>query len=186
MKKITLIMALFALAFVSCNNDMEIIRKLTDNEAAIIPYSLGNSVTYVDHNSDTVTLVVESDVTEKFDSDYFPIEDNIKTSVPRFPDCYGRSVKFCDIVYNNAELTLVALPDSLLVIDMVRKVVGAEPEHMYICKVLDLKTSHADSITIEGTTYHNVYITNNPHIIYSCTDGMLLLKTDNCLYTKVQ
>ncbi len=187
MKKITFIMALLAISFMSCRNDIDIIRKLADNEAATIPFSVGNSVAYVDHNSDTVKLVVETDEQLKLCASVpFLFYDDSKMTKPYSPDCYGRVVRFYDQVYDNATLTLIALPDSLLGVKMTRHVVGAEPENMYVEKVIDLKKNLADSITVEGTTYYNVYIAHDPRIIYSCTDGMLLLKADDCLYTKIQ
>ncbi len=185
MKKIALILAFFALTFTACENDVKILRRLNENEASIIPYQKGNTITYVDHNRDTVRLTVEKDeIVELNESMAFMYIDDSKYVEP-LTDCYGRVVSMYDNVYDNATLTLVAMPDSLLGVKMTRKVVGAKPEKMKVQEVIDLKKTHADTITVGGVTYNDVYISRNPRIVYSCTGGLLLLKTDECVYEKL-
>jgi len=190
MKKIAIIAALFALSFTACKDDVEILRKLTKEEASVIPFTKGQTISYVDHNNDVVKLTVEYDEQEKMNyhdpnRNFETIQkDSKKHWEGESVDCYGRVVRMYDNVYDNASLVLFALPDSLLGVYMERDVVNAEPKKMKANAIIDLKSSHVDSITIGEKTYYDVYTTRDPRVVYSCTEGMLLLKTDYCIYEK--
>lgn len=191
MKKIAIIAALFALSFAACKDDVEILRKLTKEEASVIPFSKGQSISYVDHNNKVVKLTVEYDEQEKMnyhnpDCNFDRIQKDEKARWENESvDCYGRVVKMYDNAYDNASLVLFALPDSLLGVYMERNVVDAEPKKMKAKVIVDLKKSHVDSISIGEKTYYDVYTTREPRVVYSCTEGMLLLKTDDCIYEKL-
>lgn len=191
MKKIAIIAALFALSFTACRDDVEILRKLTKEEASVIPFTKGQAISYVDHNNKVVTLTVEYDEQEKMNyhnpnSNFEMFQRNSKTHWEgESNDCYGRVVKMYDNVYDNASMVLFALPDSLVGVYMERDVVDAEPRKMRANAIIDLKKSHVDSISIGEKTYYDVYTTRDPRVVYSCTEGMLLLKTSDCMYEKL-
>ena len=191
MKRIAILAALFALVFSACRDEVTILRKLTDNEASVIPYTMGQSFTFVNQDNDTVTLTVNADGIEEVDS-YFPFDsdNNAKMTKPRIPDCYGRIVRLKDNDNGNVYLSLAALPDSILSLQFVRNTLNNEPADAYffVLTDIDLKKNHADSITVDGRRYYDVIVNtqdnNYPYIIYSCTEGLMLLKTSNRMYVK--
>ena len=94
MKKI-LIMSMMLLMMSACVKHPDIFVKLSDTDAAAIPYEQGQSVKFLDQNGDTVTYQVTRDVIYPYNNDQYNNALNggdVMHPAHHSIECYARTV----------------------------------------------------------------------------------------------
>ena len=143
---------LFCIALValmtSCVKEPTILRRLTAEDAAAIPYHTEQTVNFLNENGDTLTFTVTYDETKPFSEDFWEYPYDAKMSFTRQPWCYARTVQLCcksDSITQTMIFTVV-------------------PEkYLYYCwnYVMDLPyinlKGETETVEVDGVTYENVH-----------------------------
>lgn len=153
-----MIIGMTLLMMSSCIEHAHIYLKLTDEDAAAIPYQMGQTVYFLDQNGDTLTYTVTYDETYPYDIDrYFNrlgMDDK-----PYYDDyyCYARTV-ILDCDQNGPTLGFTILPQKEI--------------FFYYSTEIDLNGSllNCGPITVDDTDYENVH----HEILYSQYTGELI------------
>ena len=110
---------IFCLALValmtSCVKEPSILRRLTAEDAAAIPYHTGQAVNFINENGDTLTFIVTYDETKPFSEDFWEYPYEAKMSFTRQPWCNARTVvlrRDSDSTFQEMMFTVV--PDKYL------------------------------------------------------------------------
>lgn len=158
----------------SCVEDPTILRKLSDEDATVIPYKTDDMIKFIDNENDTLTFkVVDDDICKQYEphgnhSFYYAGEG-----------CYTRVVTLYG-EFNQAEMRLTAMPDKKLSISLkTSKLVKTELFDF------DLESTQPGSVTINGIEYNCAYTNLQPDNItslYSQEYGLLSFLTDSCQY----
>ena len=143
---------LFCIAIValmaSCVKQPTIYRLLPDEDAAAIPYQIGQKLNFVNQDGDTLTYIVTHDTIVPFSEDYWGYLDEAKMSIIRQPYCYARSVQLrCDT--NGSRMLFTVIPGKYLYFQW-----NWEMGIPYI----DLNNGATETVTVGDVTYNNVYV----------------------------
>ena len=94
----------------SCLEEPDIYRLLPDEDAAVIPYKVGDEVSMLNQDGDTIRFIVTYDEREIYDSyDGWPFADDTKFDYEPGPWCYCRRVQLRSYA-SNIRLAFIALP----------------------------------------------------------------------------
>ena len=91
MKK-TLIFCMTLMVMSACVKHPEIYKLLPAEEAAAIPYQMGQTVNFVNQHGDTLTYTVVLDETHLFNGEYYNFYHGAKMKYIPVEYCYARSV----------------------------------------------------------------------------------------------
>lgn len=142
----------------SCVKQAHIYMKLTDEDAAAIPYQMGQTVDFIDQSGDTLTYKVTYDETYPYDIDryYNRLGPDDKPYYGNY-DCYARTV-ILDCDWNGASLGFTILPEKYI--------------YFYFGSDIDLNGNLLNTApyTVEGVDYENVH----HGILYSQYTGELI------------
>ena len=139
----------------SCVKEPSILRRLTAEDAAAIPYHTGQTVSFLNENSDTLTFAVTYDETKPFSEDYWEYPYDAKMSIIRQPWCYARTVVLHHASDSSRqEMMFTVVPD----------------KYLYFCNdemalpYIDLK-GETETVEVNGVTYENVHVNSyhNPY-----------------------
>lgn len=159
----------------SCVKEPTILRRLSAEDAAAIPYRKGQTLDFVNENNDTLTFTVTYDETKPFSEDYWEYPYNGKMSIIRQPWCYARTVQMYSLSDStNALLMFTVIPE----------------KHLYFrnnemaLPYIDLKED-TQTMEVNGVTYENVHVNSytNPtgeyfHLWYYSEEvGLIAVKT---------
>ena len=142
----------------SCVKQARVYMKLTDEDAAAIPYQMEQTVDFVDQNGNILTYKVTYDETYPYDIDRYHnrLGPNDK---PYYDDyyCYARTV-ILDCEQNGTSLGFTILPEKEL--------------YFYFSNNIDLNGSMLNTApyTVDGVDYENVH----HEILYSQYTGELI------------
>ena len=151
-KHLIFCIALVAL-MTSCVKEPSILRRLTAEDAAAIPYQIKQKLNFMYENGDTLTFIVTYDETKPFSEDYWEYPYGSKMSVIRQPWCYARTVQ----MYSHSDSThalimFTVVPDKYLYFR------NDEMALPYI----DLK-GETENVEVNGVTYENVHVSSYHH-----------------------
>ena len=160
---------IFCIAFVavmtSCVKEPQIYRRLTKEEAAAIPYQIGESIRMLDQNDDTICLTVVHDTNyvaiNYNDYNYYPTS---KMSIEPHPYYYMREVVFQSPPEDSCLLRCCVAPEKVITISYEKQRLGNgyyEDYFYYWQNILDrtlsLNNLPTTSFSVGETTYDNVY-----------------------------
>lgn len=173
-KHLIFCIALVAL-MASCVKEPSILRRLSADDAAAIPYQKGQTLDFVNESSDTLIFTVTYDEIKPFSEDYWEYPYNAKMSIFRQPWCYARTVVLHHASDSGRqEMMFTVIPDKYLYFR------NDEMALPYI----DLK-GETETMEVNGVTYENVHVNSyhNPYNselyylwYYSETEGLLAVK----------
>lgn len=143
MKRLALSLVVLAFALTSCYDHPDILRRLPDETAALIPYQMGDTLHFL-NGLDTIVYVVTSDEIGEWNGEFF----RNRTSIELEPYCYARHVMLTNT--SQSELHFVISPEKSLYFE----------GHYW----LDLAYQNPEPRTVDGITYDEVYF-------YECTDS---------------
>ena len=147
-KHLIFCIALVAL-MTSCVKEPTILRRLTAEDAAAIPYQTGQRLNFMNENGDTLTFTVIYDETKPFSEDNWEYPDESKTSIIRQPWCYARTVQLQSHSGNTLNRMLfTVIPD----------------KYLYFRWNNDTSLSNinlngiTETVEVNGVTYENVHV----------------------------
>lgn len=143
MKRLALSLVVLAFALTSCYDHPDILRRLPDETAALIPYQMGDTLHFL-NGLDTIVYVVTSDEIGEWNGVFF----RNRTSFEPESYCYARHVMLTNT--SQSELHFVISPEKSLYFE----------GHYW----LDLAYQNPEPRTVNGITYDEVYF-------YECTDS---------------
>ncbi len=117
MKKLLLI-GMTLMMMNSCVKHPEIYNKLTEEEAAAIPYQLGQIVDFLDQNSETLTFQVTRDITYPYNEEQYHNAIYGEVSTPSYYYCYARTVVLT-CVQGSKQLCFTVLPQKEFIFSFV-------------------------------------------------------------------
>ena len=162
----------------SCVKEPQIYRRLTDEEAAIVPYQMGQTVTFLNENGDTLCLTVVHDTTfvayYYYDSRYY--NPSAKMSIEPRPYFYAREVVLQSPPEDSCLLRCIVAPDKVVTVSLEKRS-HYEDDYYYwngiLGRTLYLNDLATTTFTIGEFTYENVhvdqgsYMTNSTEISYA-------------------
>ena len=138
----------------SCVKEPSILRRLTAEDAAAIPYHIGQTVNFMDENGDTLNFTVTYDKTKPFSADYWEYPYDAKMSIIRQPWCYARTVGLRrDSDSNNPELIFTVIPEKFLYFNW-------NYEMGITLPYIDLK-GETKTVDVNGVTYEDVHVSSS-------------------------
>ena len=162
MKKL-LIMSMMLMIMSACVKHPDIYVKLSEEDAAAIPYEMGQTVKFLDQNGDTVTYQVTRDETYPYNYEQYINAihgGDVMHPAPQATECYARTVILYEQSYAN-HLSFTVKP-------------GKEFAFYFISNAgelnLDMNLSSTSTYTINGIDYEHVH----HEILYSHYTGELL------------
>ena len=133
----------------SCVKEPTIYLRLPDEDAAAIPYQKGQTLNFVNQNSDTLLYIVTYDETKPFSEDYWDYSDDSKTSIIQQPWCYARTVQLrCYSDSTNTRMMFTVIPDKYLYFLW---------NHEMGLSYINLKGT-TETVEVNGVTYDNVHV----------------------------
>ena len=176
----------------SCVKEPLIYRRLTDEEAAIVPYQMGQTIRMLNQDSDTLCFTVVHDTTyvayNYDDSRYHPSEKKIG---PR-PYFYAREVVLQSPPEDSCLLRCIVAPEKVVTITYEKFLLFQDREfywHTLLGRTLPLNDLATTTFTIGATTYEDVHVDQGSYMVdttmvsyawyYSETEGLLTVKHGN-------
>ncbi|MDO5316869.1 MAG: hypothetical protein Q4F82_12330 [bacterium] len=133
----------------SCVKEPTILRRLTAEDAAAIPYHIGQTVNFMDENGDTLNFTVTYDETKPFSEDYWEYPYDAKMSIIRQPWCYARTVQmYSHSDSTNALIMFTVIPEKYLYFRW---------NNGMALPYIDLK-GDTQTMEVNGVTYENVHV----------------------------
>ena len=175
----------------SCVKEPQIYRRLTDEEAAIVPYQMGQTVTFLNENGDTLCLTVVHDTTfvayYYYDSRYY--NPSAKMSIEPRPYFYAREVVLQSPPEDSCLLRCLVAPDKVVSVSLEKRSLYEDDYYYWngiLCRTLPLNDLATTTFTIGETTYENVHVDQGSYMVdttnmfyawyYSETEGLLSAK----------
>ena len=166
MKKQLLFCLALVAAMTSCVKEPQIYRRLTPEEAAIVPYRMGESIRMLNQNGDTLCFTVVSDTTV-LSYDYFGnyYNPDAKMKYEPQPYFYMREVVLQSQPEDSCLLRCRVAPDSVVTISYEELRINTnyiENPYTYwytiLGRTLPLNNLPTTTFTIGETTYENVHV----------------------------
>ena len=163
----------------SCVKEPYIYRRLTDEEAAIVPYQIGQTVRMLNQDDDTLCFTVVHDTTyvtnDYYDSPYYP---SVKLSIEPRPYFYAREVVLQSLPEDSSLLRCIVAPEKVVTVTY-EKLCHTQDNHgdfnywhNILGRTLPLNDLPTTTFTIGETSYENVhvdqgsYTTNSTEVSY--------------------
>ncbi len=154
----------------SCVKEPQIYRRLTDEEAAIVPYQMGQTVNFVDENGDTLCLTVVHDTTfvayNYYDSRYY--NPSAKMSIEPRPYFYTREVVLQSPPEDSCLLRCLVAPDKVVTVSLEKRSLYEDDYYYWngiLCRTLPLNDLATTTFTIGETTYENVHVDQGSYMV---------------------
>ncbi len=155
----------------SCVKEPQIYRRLTEEEAAIVPYQMGQTIRMLNQDNDTLCFTVVHDTTfvsnDRYDPRYNPSGKKIE---PR-PYFYAREVVLQSPPEDSCLLRYIVVPDKEVSVSYEKRRLDHDNHgniyywHAIMGRTLPLNDLHTTTITIGETTYENVYVDQGSYTV---------------------
>ena len=202
MKKHLIFCIALAVVMASCVKEPQIYRLLSDEEAAVVPYRMGQSLKMRNQDGDTLCLTVVHDTTF-LACNYYEYHGayNGKTSIEPQPYFYMREVVLQGLPEDSCLFRFQVGPKKVISISFEKRryIHNAYGDNYYwntiFEQVLDLLEIPTTTFTLGDTEYENVHFTEGTYwfdtalvsysIHYSETYGLLSAKGRNYSLTLI-
>ena len=148
----------------SCVKEPQIYRRLTEEEAAIVPYQMGQTIRMLNQYNDTLCFTVVHDTTyvsnDRYDPRYNPSGKKIE---PR-PYFYAREVVLQSPPEDSCLLRYIVVPDKEVSVSYEKRRLDHDNHgnfyywHAIMGRTLPLNDLPTTTFTIGTTTYENVHV----------------------------
>ena len=177
----------------SCVKEPQIYRRLTDEEAAIVPYQMGQTIRMLNQDSDTLCFTVVHDTTYvAYDYEDYRYHPSEKMIGPR-PYFYAREVVLQSPPEDSCLLRFIVAPEKVVTITYEEFRLFQERDfyywHTLLGRTLPLNDLPTTTFTIGESTYEDVYVDQGSYMAdttmvsyawyYSETEGLLTVKHGN-------
>ena len=149
----------------SCVKEPQIYRRLTEEEAAIVPYQMGQTIRMLNQDNDTLCFTVVHDTTYvAYNYDDYRYHPSGKMSIEPRPYFYAREVVLQSSPEDSCLLRCRVAPNRIVTIsyEKLRFVYddhgGFYYWHSILGRSLPLNDLSTTTFTIGETTYENVYV----------------------------
>ena len=149
----------------SCVKEPQIYRRLTEEEAAIVPYQIGQTIRMLNQDNDTLCFTVVHDTTfvsnDRYDPRYNPSE---KMSIEPRPYFYAREVVLQSPPEDSCLLRYIVVPDKEVSVSYEKRRLAHDNQenfyywHAIMGRTLPLNDLPTTTFTIGATTYENVHV----------------------------
>ena len=149
----------------SCVKEPQIYRRLTEEEAAIVPYQMGQTIRMLNQDDDTLCFTVVHDTSyvayNYDDSRYYPSEE--KSIEPR-PYFYAREVVLQSPPEDSCLLRCIVAPEKVVTVSYEKLRLFQDNHgnfyswHTILGRTLPLNDLSTTTFTIGETTYENVHV----------------------------
>ena len=147
----------------SCVKEPQIYRRLTDEEAAIVPYQMGQTIRMLNQDDDTLCFTVVHDTTyvayDYYDSRYNPFG---KMSIEPRPYFYAREVVLQSPPEDSCLLRCIVAPEKVVTVTYEKLRLFQDRDfyywHTILGRTLPLNDLATTTLTIGETTYENVHV----------------------------
>jgi len=162
----------------SCVKEPHIYRKLTDEEAGIVPYQMGQTVKFLNESNDTLCFTVVHDTTYvAYNYDDFRYNPSVKMSINPRPYFYAREVVLQSPPEDSCLLRCIVAPEKVVTVSYEKLRLDQDKDfyywHTILGRTLPLNDLTTTSFTIGETTYENAhvdqgsYMSNSTEISYA-------------------
>ena len=148
----------------SCVKEPQIYRRLTEEESAIVPYQMGQTIRMLNQDDDTLCFTVVHDTTfvsnDRYDPRYNPSGKMIE---PR-PYFYAREVVLQSPPEDSCLLRYIVVPDKEVSVSYEKRRLDHDNHgniyywHTIMGRTLPLNDLPTTTFTIGETTYENVHV----------------------------
>ena len=159
MKKHLFICIALVAVMASCVKEPIINRRLTPEEAAVIPYGMGEKISMINQDGDVLCFTVINDTTEVA----YSYEENlynphVKVLIPTNPDFYMREVVLQE-ANSNTLLRCKVGYDKVVKLSLETHPEGTWTGYWELVMggTLNLKQLSTQTVTVGGMTYENAY-----------------------------
>ena len=147
----------------SCVKEPQIYRRLTDEEAAIVPYQMGQTIRMLNQDNDTLCFTVVHDTTyvayNYDDSRYHPYG---KMSIEPRPYFYAREVVLQSPPEDSCLLRCIVAPEKVVTVTYEELRLYQDRDfcywHTLLGRTLPLNNLATTTFTTGETTYENVHV----------------------------
>ena len=149
----------------SCVKEPQIYRRLTEEEAAIVPYQMGQTIRMLNQDNDTLCFTVVHDTTfvsnDRYDPRYNP---SGKMSIEPRPYFYAREVVLQSPPEDSCLLRYIVVPDKEVSVSYEKRRLDHDNHgnfyywHAIMGRSLPLNDLPTTTFTIGATTYENVHV----------------------------
>ena len=147
----------------SCVKEPQIYRRLSDEEAAIVPYQMGQTIRMLNQDDDTLCFTVVHDTTfvsnDRYDPRYNPSE---KMSIEPRPYFYAREVVLQSPPEDSCLLRCIVAPEKVVTVTYEELRLFQDRDfyywHTLLGRTLPLNDLATTTVTIGETTYEDMHI----------------------------
>jgi hypothetical protein len=183
----------------SCVKEPQIYRRLTDEESAIVPYQMGQTIRMLNQDDDTLCFTVVHDTTYvAYNYDDYRYHPSEKMIGPR-PYFYAREVVLQSPPKDSCLLRCIVAPENVVTVTYEKLRLFQEYEelrlsqdrdfyywHTLLGRTLPLNDLPTTTFTIGATTYENVHVDQGSYMAdttmvsyawyYSEQQGLIVVK----------
>ena len=163
MKKHLIFCIALVAVMASCVKEPQIYRRLTEEESAIVPYQMGQTIRMLNQDNDTLCFTVVHDTTfvsnDRYDPRYNPSE---KMSIEPRPYFYAREVVLQSPPEDSCLLRCIVAPEKVVTVTYEKLRLYQDRDfyywHTLLGRTLPLNDLATTTVTIGETTYENVHV----------------------------
>ena len=200
MKKHLIFCIALVAVMASCVKEPQIYRMLSDEEAAIVPYQMGQTSKFINENGDTLCFTVVHDTTYvAYSYDDYRYHPSGKMSIQPRPYFYAREVVLQSPPEDSCLLRCIVAPDKVVTVTYEKLRLyqdrGFYYWHTLLGRTLPLNDLSTTTFTIGATTYENVHVDQGSYMAdttmvsyawyYSEQQGVIAAKHNNYTLTLI-
>ena len=146
----------------SCVKEPQIYRRLTEEEAAIVPYQMGQTIRMLNQDNDTLCFTVVHDTTFVSNDRYNPRYNPSGKKIEPRPYFYAREVVLQSPPEESCLLRCIVAPEKVVTVTYEELRLSQDRDfyywHTLLGRTLPLNDLATTTVTIGETTYEDVHV----------------------------